>query len=201
MIMLRFTCLPDVRSAGEMSELFIVSLRFLSFKFMAALCCDSKQEFYRRAIKRNNSYDTPRVRLIVQHQPHTRVASRCVNAPRPGEVFHSSVCSIETDTERALKIIKISVFTIIGSAHESFTTFMKIQLNIPPAKKIAKSIYRKNNIFRALHIVMPQPAPCRTSNIGFTQKIDVIKFLQHLSCSFMWNRQIIELIFILTCGK
>jgi hypothetical protein len=46
------------------------------------------------------SYDTPPVRLIVKHQP------RCALPSRRTFLSRRSVNSIETDTKRAIKIIK-----------------------------------------------------------------------------------------------
>jgi hypothetical protein len=78
-------------------------------------------------------------------------------------------------------------------------TFMRIQLNIPvaPAGRNMKN-YAKINLWQQKHIpCAAQPVSCSTSNIEFAQcEKRVIKFLQHLSSQLMWNRQIIELIFI-----
>jgi hypothetical protein len=56
-----------------------------------------------------------------------------------------------------------------------------------------KSIYGSKNIFHAPH--SRSRVRHQTLNLHNVKK-RVIKFLQHLSSQLMWNRQIIELIFI-----
>lgn len=121
MIMLHSTCFPDVRSMTAGSELW--AARFMG-----------RGRFFGAAIKSDNSeWHTTSERLIVKHTPPP--ATPAVHRLDRFCLFNP----IETDTERALKIIKISVCAIIEFIN---FTFLNIQLNL--SRFSGRTKYAKN---------------------------------------------------------